>query len=27
MVYRDAESDRLRVLIRRRDGGMDLVET
>ena len=27
MVYRDAESDRLRVLIRRRDGGVDLVET
>ncbi len=26
MVYRDAESDRVRVLIRRRDGGVDLVE-
>jgi putative sigma-54 modulation protein len=26
MVYRDAESDRVRVLIRRRDGTVDLVE-
>jgi len=26
MVYRDSESDQVRVLIRRRDGGVDLVE-
>jgi hypothetical protein len=26
VVYRDAESDRVRVLIRRRDGKVDLVE-
>ena len=26
VVYRDSESDRVRVLIRRRDGKVDLVE-
>jgi len=26
VVYRDAESDRLSVLIRRRDGNFDLIE-
>jgi len=26
VAYRDAETDRLRVLIRRRDGNFDLIE-